>query len=168
MKNEVKGRDIFYGVVALATLIVAIIGATLAYFSIVTSSSEGAINATAAVVTIDYKDGQQVTAQADKLVPASLAIVKKSYETYIVNFAPNTAVDVVYDSDLLVYPNPTMGVLNFSEELSNVRVFDVTGRMVYAVSDVVRSVDLNEIVGGVYFLVAEKDGEQVSTKIVKK
>ena len=91
----------------------------------------------------------------------------QSYETYIVNFAPNTAVDVVYDSDLLVYPNPTMGVLNFSEELSNVRVFDVTGRMVYAVSDVVRSVDLSEIVGGVYFLVAEKDGEQVSTKIVK-
>ena len=92
----------------------------------------------------------------------------QSYETYIVNFAPNTAVDVVYDSDLLVYPNPTMGVLNFSEELSNVRVFDVTGRMVYAVSDVVRSVDLSEIVDGVYFLVAEKDGEQVSTKIVKK
>ena len=70
MKNDTKGRDIFFGVVALATLIVAIIGATLAYFSITASSNEGAINATAAVVSIEYNDGQLVTAQADKLIPA--------------------------------------------------------------------------------------------------
>jgi len=92
----------------------------------------------------------------------------QSYETYIVTFAPNTAVDVVYDNTLLVYPNPTVGVLNFSDELSNVRVFDVTGRVVYSVSDVVTSIDLSKIVAGTYFLVAEKAGEQVSTKVVVK
>lgn len=85
MKNEVKGRDIFYGVVAVATLIVAIIGATLAYFSITTSSNEGAINATAAVVSIEYNDGQQVTAQADQLIPATLDVVKTVYESTVKN-----------------------------------------------------------------------------------
>jgi hypothetical protein len=92
----------------------------------------------------------------------------QSYETYIETFGSNTAVDVVYDNNMLVYPNPTAGVLNFSDELSNVRVFDVTGRMVYSVSDVVTSVDLSKIAAGTYFLVAEKEGEQVSTKVIVK
>lgn len=85
MRNDNKGRDIFYGVVAIATLIVAIIGATLAYFSITASSNEGAINATAATVSIEYNDGQQVSAQADKLIPATLDVVKKVYEETIAN-----------------------------------------------------------------------------------
>ena len=80
MKNDNKGRDIFYGVIAVATLIVAMVGATLAYFSITVSSNEGAINATSATVSIEYNDGQQVSAQADKLIPATLDVVKKVYE----------------------------------------------------------------------------------------
>lgn len=82
MSNS-KGRDIFYGVIAVATLIVAIVGATLAYFSVTASSNEGAVNAQAATVSIEYNDGQQVTAQADKLIPATLDVVKQVYETNI-------------------------------------------------------------------------------------
>ncbi len=78
--NDNKSRDIFYGVVAVATLIVALVGATLAYFSISASSSEGAVGAKAAVVSIDYNDGQQVSAQADKLIPATEAVAKRVYE----------------------------------------------------------------------------------------
>ena len=83
MKNENRGRDIFYGVVAVATLIVAIVGATLAYFSISASSNEGAVNAMSANVSISYDDGQQVTAQADKLIPATLDVVKRVYEAKV-------------------------------------------------------------------------------------
>lgn len=83
MRNDSKGRDIFYGVVAVATLIVAIIGATLAYFSVTASSNEGAINATAAIVSIEYNDGQQVTAQANELIPASPKVVRQVYESKI-------------------------------------------------------------------------------------
>lgn len=84
MSKDGKTKDIFFGIVAIATLIVAIIGATLAYFSITASSNEGAINATAAIVSIEYNDGQQVTAQADQLIPADFeTVVKKSYETYV-------------------------------------------------------------------------------------
>ena len=78
--SDNKSRDIFYGVVAIATLIVAILGATLAYFSITAKSNEGAVNAKADVVSISYNDSQQVSANADKLIPSSLDIVKKAYE----------------------------------------------------------------------------------------
>ena len=88
MKNETRGRDIFYGVVAVATLIVAIVGATLAYFSISASSNEGAVNAMSANVSISYDDGQQVTAAADELIPASLDIVKRVYESKIKTINP--------------------------------------------------------------------------------
>lgn len=46
MENR-KGNGIFLGIVSVATLIVAIIGATFAYFSASTGSNEGAIGATA-------------------------------------------------------------------------------------------------------------------------
>lgn len=79
MENKLNARDLFYGIVAIATLIVAMIGATLAYFSITASSKEGAVNATAATVSINYNDGQQVSAQADELIPATLDVVKSAY-----------------------------------------------------------------------------------------
>jgi len=83
MKTDNKGRDIFYGIVAIATLIVAIIGATLAYFSVTASSNEGAVNATAATVSITYDNGQQVTTQATKLIPSSFEVVKQVYESKV-------------------------------------------------------------------------------------
>lgn len=94
MKNDNKARDIFYGVIAIATLIVAIVGATLAYFSVTANSAEGAINATSATVSIEYNDGQQVTAQAKNLIPATLDVVKKVYEKNIKSSAykPNEEV----------------------------------------------------------------------------
>ena len=46
MENK-KGSGIFLGVVSVATLVVAIIGATFAYFSASASSEKGAIGATA-------------------------------------------------------------------------------------------------------------------------
>ena len=78
--NDNRSRDIFYGVVAVATLIVAIVGATLAYFSISVSSGEGAVSARSKVVSINYNDKQQVTAQAKELIPSELKIMQYFYE----------------------------------------------------------------------------------------
>ena len=85
MSKDRKTKDIFFGIVAIATLIVAIIGATLAYFSITASSNEGAINATSATVSIEYSDGKQVTAQADELIPSAFDVVQKVYEQNVKN-----------------------------------------------------------------------------------
>ena len=52
MENN-NGRGIFYGVIGVATLVVAIIGATFAYFSAsITSNGIGAINSTVLTLQI--------------------------------------------------------------------------------------------------------------------
>ena len=94
MRSDSKGRDIFYGVVAIATLIVAIVGATLAYFSVTASSEEGAVNATAAIVSIEYNDGQQVSAQADQLIPSTLSVVQTVYEKTVASLNPSSPSEV--------------------------------------------------------------------------
>ena len=71
-----KSREIFYGVVIVATLIIALVGTTLAYFSYRTSSKDEAVKARAATINIVYNDGSQVTAQADELIPSSFEVVK--------------------------------------------------------------------------------------------
>ncbi|MBQ8219522.1 MAG: hypothetical protein IJZ79_07205 [Bacilli bacterium] len=75
-----KKRDVFYGVVAIATLIVALVGATLAYFSITVNSDPGAVNASSKMVEISYEDSKNVIAQADELIPADFeTVVQKAY-----------------------------------------------------------------------------------------
>jgi hypothetical protein len=90
------------------------------------------------------------------------------YETYFVTFDGETANEIVNDNAFVVYPNPTNGVLNFAETLENVEVFDLLGRTVYTASIAERSIVLENVASGTYFLVADKDGVRVSTKFVVK
>jgi hypothetical protein len=92
----------------------------------------------------------------------------QAYETYLVQFSGKTAVDVVYDNSVVVYPNPTNGMLNFSEELSNIEVFDIVGRCVYTSSAVESSINLEGVTAGTYFLVADAKDSRVSVKFVVK
>ena len=89
------------------------------------------------------------------------------YESYFVRFDVESANEVVCDDALVVYPNPTSGMLYLSEELSDVRLFDVAGREVYSASDVVNSIDLTQMVKGVYMLIAFDGEKYISTKIIR-
>lgn len=55
MENN-NGRGIFYGVIGVATLIVAIIGATFAYFTATASSNVDAVTAAGATVTLSWNE----------------------------------------------------------------------------------------------------------------
>ena len=52
MENKNNGRGIFYGVIGVATLVVAIIGATFAYFTASVSTNNNAINVAATRVNL--------------------------------------------------------------------------------------------------------------------
>lgn len=131
MKNDNKGRDIFFGLVALATLIVAIVGATLAYFSVMASSNEGAINATAATVSIEYLEGKQVTAQADKLIPANFDVVQGIYERNVKDATEKNVEDLIDTGNLCVDDSDkhyqVCSVYRFSIKSTSNR--DVTARL---------------------------------------
>ena len=94
-----KSRKAFILVLMVATLIVAIIGATLAYFSYRTGSADEAVKAHASVINIVYKDGDQVTASADKLIPSSLDVVKRVYEKRITNGTSYSSTNVCLDDN---------------------------------------------------------------------
>ena len=74
-QRENKGRGIFYGVIGVATLIVAIIGATFAYFTAVASSDEDAVNTSSAVIGLSYTDDN--TGIRGTLIPAAPAVVSQ-------------------------------------------------------------------------------------------
>lgn len=118
MKEKMKKRDVFYGIIAIATLIVAIIGATLAYFTITVTSAENAVGAKAAVVSINYIDGQQVSAQADKLIPAVFdTVVKPAFEEIFIDNSPEPNLEeniCIDDND-----NQVCSVYKFSVSSSN-------------------------------------------------
>lgn len=81
MEREDK-KGIFFGVIGVLTLIVAIIGASLAYFSINTGSKEDAVIVNAASVQIVYNDGQQIDIEGN-LIPATSAVVEKTISRYL-------------------------------------------------------------------------------------
>lgn len=99
--EERKGTGIFLGVVAVATLIVAIIGATFAYFSISATSDENAVNLTAYEFNASLSVSPIYPATStDNLIPVNptgtVTGATGSYTTnllYAINTATNRCVD---------------------------------------------------------------------------
>ena len=97
MENK-KGNGIFLGIVSVATLIVAIIGATFAYFSASTISNNGAISATAYEYNLTLSVSPIYPEGASALIPMNAsAIVKDSKgEEYDANDDGVTETNLLY------------------------------------------------------------------------
>ena len=92
-----------------------------------------------------------------------------AFESFFITFGVGSANRPVYnDLQVVVYPNPTSGVLNVSKAMENVEIYDVIGRKVYTCASVENSIDLTELHVGQYFLVGTVNGERVSTKLMIK
>ena len=146
---------------------------TLAEYTL--SRTNGAINL-ADYMTYETPNGAQIAEGTATFSSSGNAFVSwqyngfgdnMRYETFVVRYDVESANDVVLENDLMLYPNPTNGILNVAEELSDVQLFDVAGRCVYSASAVVSTIDLSEVANGTYFLVADKNGERVSVKVIK-
>ena len=66
MENK-NGQGIFYGVIGVATLVVAIVGATFAFFSAQANSNVDAVTASGANITLQYT--QVITGLKTNLIP---------------------------------------------------------------------------------------------------
>ena len=79
-ENHNNGRGIFYGVIGVATLVVAIIGATFAYFT-ATQSNNTAISGNAASVSFGLQvERVENSKEAQGLVPMSNSMVQQAVQ----------------------------------------------------------------------------------------
>ena len=103
MENS-KGRGIFLGVVSVATLIVAIIGATFAWFSASVGSGENDVNLTAyqfdADLTVErvFPTAENASKKIIPFVPDKVLREGQGDETNNMNYALNEATDKCVDS----------------------------------------------------------------------
>ena len=104
MENS-KGRGIFLGVVSVATLIVAIIGATFAWFSASVGSGENDVNLTAyqfdAELTVDrvFPTDENASKKIIPFVPDKVLREGQGDATNNMNYALNEATDKCVDSN---------------------------------------------------------------------
>lgn len=66
------------------------------------------------------------------------------------------------------YPNPVKDILHFSEEISNIRITDISGRTVKEISNFSKSVNLESLPKGIYIITATtKAGKAINQKIFR-
>lgn len=70
--------------------------------------------------------------------------------------------------EVMLYPNPAKDLINFSEELSSVKISDVSGKMIKQINTTVKSIDISRFAKGVYVISGTlRSGEVITKKIIK-
>ena len=83
--------------------------------------------------------------------------------------ADGLATNEVQSTKINIYPNPVKETLNFSEEVSKIKITDLSGKMVKQASASAKSVNVSTLAKGVYIISATtKSGESINSKIVKE
>lgn len=91
VENEENKRNVFNIIIGVSTLLIAILGATFAYFSATATSKENDVNVKSAYVSISYDGGTEI--KASNLIPATQTVAitkfKKDVESIGVIDDPN-------------------------------------------------------------------------------
>lgn len=75
---------------------------------------------------------------------------------------------VSQDKTVHLYPNPVKDLLHFSEEVSNVKITDLSGKMVKQITATAKSVDVSKLSKGNYIItIVTKKGQTVTRKFIK-
>lgn len=141
-ENRENSQGIFFGVIGVATLIVAMIGATMAYFTASQSGKENAVTAKASQVIINYTDGDTMTG-AEELIPAYANVASAGY---MFGYGDDDSKSQCIDDK----GNGVCSIYHFEVENKGDQSIDITGKitvsengfenlryMVYDVSDYV-------------------------------
>lgn len=111
MNNEQKTTNTFNLIIGIATLLIAILGSTFAYFSATARSAENDVTVKSAFVSISYDGGTEI--KASNLIPSSLNVALKKYQkekyaldengvSVIQPFNPETDIEINEDYDTYI------------------------------------------------------------------
>ncbi|OFX29396.1 MAG: hypothetical protein A2X08_12260 [Bacteroidetes bacterium GWA2_32_17] len=81
------------------------------------------------------------------------------------NFITNVTENV---NDLLdFYPNPTTAQVYFNKVVNNLKIYNLSGEVIYSKHGKVSSIDLTDFNSGIYFIKMNVDGVEINKKIIK-
>lgn len=70
---------------------------------------------------------------------------------------------------LTVFPNPAKEILTFSEEISNLKITDLSGKVIKQISNSETSINVSKLMKGTYIITAtSKSGELINRKFIKE
>lgn len=73
------------------------------------------------------------------------------------------------DKNVNIYPNPVKDILHFSEEIANVKITDLSGKMIKQFTYSGKSIDVSSLAKGNYMItIVTKTGGTISKKLIKK
>ena len=68
-----------------------------------------------------------------------------------------------------IYPNPAKNIINFSEEVSNIKISDFSGKIINQISTYEKSIKVSKLKKGTYiFSATSKSGEIINKKVIKE
>ena len=77
--------------------------------------------------------------------------------------------DELVEDKLIVYPNPTEGIIQFNSDINQISVFAADGREVFTSSVQDSRADISSLQNGLYFIKAKtQEGWTKSVQIIKK
>lgn len=73
------------------------------------------------------------------------------------------------NKNISLYPNPVKSIANFSEEVSNIKITDLSGRTVKQIPASAKTIDVETLEKGTYIITAtNKAGNTITKKLVKE
>lgn len=81
-----------------------------------------------------------------------------------------TGLDRVDSQSVIVYPNPTNGILNLSgiDQTAQIRIVDAQGRIVFDTTNSINQIDLSSLQSGLYFLQTTTGKQTLSARFIKQ
>ncbi|UOE41400.1 T9SS type A sorting domain-containing protein [Chryseobacterium suipulveris] len=77
--------------------------------------------------------------------------------------------DVNGKNSINFYPNPVKDTLIFSEQVSNINITDLSGKLIKQISRKEKSINVSTLAKGIYIITAiTKSGKKISKKIIKE
>ncbi len=79
------------------------------------------------------------------------------------------AVNDISKKEIIIYQNPVKDFINLSEEVSNIRISDLSGKIIKQISTSEKSINLSNLVKGTYIISAtSKTGKTFNKKFIKE
>lgn len=128
------------------------------------------------------KNGLSVVSNINDLKSVYLAISSESGKIYTLGLSTNNTVAMyrfnlpsailttnntnIYKSK--IFPNPTKSTLNFSQELSEIKITDMSGKLVSQKKDKTKNISVENLQKGNYIIIAkDNNGKTISEKFIK-